>query len=219
LPATARGDEDLQPHEAIRAAAREFLLRQARPDTGDLAVQVERPDTRLRLSRCDRPLETFLPPSRKTTGRVTVGVRCTGSHPWSMYLPARVQRFDSVVTVKRDLRRGDPIRAGDLRRERRDLTQLARGYILDPKRVIGKVLKRSVRRGQPLNPALLDTPRAVRRGGIVDIVADIGGVQARMQGKALEHGSLGERIRIENAGTKKELEARIISAGTVQVDI
>jgi flagella basal body P-ring formation protein FlgA len=209
----------MQAHSAIREAAHHFLAQQNADTSGEIAIEVNRLDPRLRLSRCDQALEAFLPAAGKTIGRVTVGVRCNGSSPWSLYLPARVQRFDDVVIANRKLTRGQAIQAGDLRLERRDVSRLRRGYFQHIARAAGKIAERDVARGKVLSPSQIRMPDAITRGSEVSIVANIGGIQARMKGRALRNGVLGERIPVKNISSNRELEARIISAGTVRVDI
>ncbi len=209
-----------QSHESIHEAARGFLAERYARSDADLEIEVDRLDRRLRLSHCDRGIEAFAAPSsRGNGGRVTVGVRCDGSQPWSIYLPARVSLYRRVVVASREIPRGDLVRSADLRLERRDVARLKRGYFLSPDDVLGQQAKRRVGSGRVLVPGQVKKPLAVTRGSRISIVAQIGGIEARMPGTALENGHRGERIRIENLATEKELEARIVSAGVVRVDI
>lgn len=219
LPAAANNAGPWHSHDAIRDAVRSFLQTQAVFQTGEISIEVRRLDTRLRLARCDRPLVAQLPPSGKKTGRVTVGVRCEGESPWSLYVPARVSVMADVVVARRALKRGQRIRAEDLALEEQDLSRLHRAWFTRLDEVTGKVADRSVRPGRVINPKLLSDPLAVERGSRVNIVARIGGIQASMPGRALDDGALGERIRIKNLASKRELEARVVATGTVRVDI
>ncbi len=219
LPAAAGADARLQPHDDIRETVRAFLLERAQRPGAEIEIEIGRLDPRLRLGRCARALEAYLPPSGRTLGRVTIGVRCDGDSPWSLYVPAQVQAFAPVVVAARQLERGSTLGRGDLRLERRDLGRLHRGYFLDPARVVGKSADQVVRRGRTLDPGMLSAATTIRRGEQVNIVASLGGIEARMRGKALSPGAVGELIRVENLSSGKELQARIVSAGTVAVDI
>jgi flagella basal body P-ring formation protein FlgA len=218
LPALAE-TPPAQSHEAIRTAVREFLLAREISPGAEMEVWVNDLDPRLRLAACERPLEVFLPPSAPPAGRVTAGVRCTGASRWSLYVPARVRWLDEVVVAARELTRGSRIDAASLSLERRDLARLPRGYFLTAGEAAGLVPDRTVARGTVLHPGLLDTPLAVRRGGLVNIVARVAGAEIRMKGKALDAGAMGARIRVENLSSGRELEARVVSAATVRVDI
>ncbi len=215
----AAGKDPLQSHASIRMAAKDFLLSQA-PNTADkVEITVQRLDHRLRLALCDQPLQAYLPPSGKKSGRVTVGIRCDGTKPWSLYMPARVALMADVVVVRRALHRGQRIDRADLALEKQDLSRQNRAYFTRIEEVTGKIADRAMSPGRVLNPALLDDPLTIERGSRVNIIARIGGIQASMRGQALDDGSLGERIRIRNIDTKRELKARVASAGSVIVDI
>jgi len=210
--------EALQSPESIGEQVQQFLQDRQASAAATVEVEVNTPDPRLRLPLCERPLEAFLPPAGKTAGRVTVGVRCNGSRPWSLYVPAQVRLFDQVVVTRRALPRGTLIQAQDLALKRRDLAQESRGYFLRPEEVIGSLAARTIVGNVVLNPGLLDRPLAVTRGALVSIVAELGHVVARMQGRALESGHQGERIRVLPLGSGRQLEARVVSPGVVKVD-
>lgn len=208
-----------QSHQAIRDQVRQFLADRVQSADAEVSIEVNALDQRLRLEQCKQPLHTWLPPNARDVGRVTVGVRCKGDKPWSLYLPARVRIFDQVVVAANELPRGEPIAASALKLERRDLSRLQRGYYLDIAEVSGKVAGRRIRRNKAISPSQVKTPMAVRRGATVSILAHFSGIEARMKGKALTPGGVGDKIRVENLSSGRELEARIVSAGTVKVDI
>jgi len=208
-----------QSPESIRDLVKQHLIDRVESRDAESEVTVDDLDPRLRLSRCDRPLEAFLPPSAPEAGRVTVGVRCRGSAPWSLYVPSRVRLLQEVVVARRELERGEMIQAGDLTLETRDLARLHRGYVLDPDKAVGLTPQRTIRRGRVVTPSLLRVPNAIDRGAQVNIVAWIGGIEARMKGEALGDGARGERIRVKNLSSGKELEGRIVSSGVVRVDL
>ena len=217
LPCVGAQDA-LQSPESIAEQVKQFLHGEQTSTTGSVQIDVDALDPRLRLSLCSRSLETFLPPAGKTSGRVTVGVRCRGRIPWTLYVPAWVRLFDQVVVARRSFPRGTVLQAQDLSLERRDLTRERRGYFVRLQEVIGRRTARSIGRGTVLNPNLLERALILKRGARVSIVAEVGGVVARMQGRALEQGSQGERIRVLSLSSGKELEARVVSAGIVKVD-
>jgi len=208
-----------QSHESIRQAVRGHLQALHQDSTAEVEIEIDRLDRRLRLSRCNTPLETFAPRSKRSSGRLTVGVRCNGDKPWSLYVPGRLSLFEQVVVATREIPRGSRIGPDDLSLQRRDLSRLQRGYFLNPDQVLGQAAKRRITRDRPLSPGLVEIPPAVTRGSRVSIIAVMGGIEARTAGIALSDGRPGERIRIENRNTERELEARVVSAGLVRVDI
>src|SRR3546814_7484362 len=60
-----------------------------------------------------------------------VSVRCEGPTAWTLYVPVRVRDLRPVLVLARAVRRGEPIDAGMLRAETRDVAQLPFGYLTE----------------------------------------------------------------------------------------
>ncbi len=209
----------LQSHASIRQSVERFLKHTLSSSEAPPAIEIGKLDSRLRLHRCNRPLENFLPPGARRSGRITVGVRCNDAKPWKIYVSARVQVLAQVVVAKRDLPRGHRIGPRDIHLVKRDASRIGRAYVSDPKAVVGHILKRALHRERPINPNLLESPDRIERGAEVSIVATSGGIQVRMKGKALSSGDPGDIIQVQNTTSKRKLQARVVSAGVVHVGI
>ncbi len=208
---------DLQSHEAMREAAATFLARQTSGGAIAPRISVSRPDPRLRLAACDRPLETFLPAGARPAGNVAVGVRCNGVRRWTIYLPASVREYREVVVLTRPMPRGAKLGASDVRLEVRDTTGLYDGYQRDPKRVVGMLTRRSLAAGSVLTERAVEAPRLVRRGQQVVMVARAGGLEVRSAGNALSDGAEGDTVRVRNMRSERVVEALVTAPGTVVV--
>ncbi len=207
-----------QSLDSIRQAARQYILDRGVDYPSPPTVEADPLDSRLRLAACSRPLETFSPSTtERPLGKVTVGVRCTGQNPWSLFVPVTVSVMAPVVVAKRDLARGDLITAEDLRLEPRDLSRLHRGYLEHPEDALGNRVRQHIRRDDVITPSRISVPLAVKRNSRVVIVANNPAIAVHMAGTALESGSIGDRIRVRNRSSRRELEATIVSQGVVQV--
>lgn len=216
--APALSAAELQTTSSIRDAAARFLrAHQPHVSGGNLQVTVDDLDPRLRLPRCPVPLQTFLPPGGKSLGNTSVGVRCTGARPWTIYVPARVALYGKVLVAARALPRGTPLGAGDFRLARRDLNSLAYGYVTNPKNVLGKRARRLIPAGAALTPETLESPPLVRRGQQVTLLAQVGGLEVRMAGTALADGADGVDIKVRNLSSKRVVEGTVVAAGVVRV--
>ncbi len=182
-------------------------------------VTVGRLDSRLKLAACTEELVAFTPPGRKRTGRTTVGVRCDGTRPWSLYVPVTVSVMGDVVVATRDLLRGQMVSPSDVRLEQRDLTLLHTGYLSTLDLAVGKRVKRTIRQGRIVKPVQIATPALIKKGAEVTIKASSERIQITTKGKALSSGGIGERIRVRNLRSNKVVEATVVNAGTVQVDL
>ncbi|MET0091223.1 MAG: flagellar basal body P-ring formation chaperone FlgA [Candidatus Thiodiazotropha sp.] len=211
------GSDATQPHQDILDAANSYLQENLAPDNPQARIDLTPLDHRLKLTRCDTPLEAFSPPGGIKIGRTSVGVRCATPAPWTLYVSADVVIEVPVVVVTRDLARGEALSASDLALRVRDTSHLLRGYYENTQAVVGETLKRNLTRGQVVTPSMLVVRKTVKRGEQVTILADTGSIQVRMQGKALKHGNPGDLIPVVNTRSNKKIEARVVSKGLVRV--
>ena len=217
--ASAGAEEALQSHAEIRSTAESLLAEQLETPPGARSeIHADRLAPRLRLAACDEPLEAFLPPSGRTVGNTTVGVRCNGEHPWTLYVPVRVEINAPVLVATRPLARGDHVGPDDIAPAERDLAGLRSGYFTDPRQVVGQVLKRPVPAQQALSPRMLQVSYLVEKGQRVILRVAGGHIQVHMAGTALADGALGDLIKVRNLSSERVVEGRVVDQGTVQVN-
>ena len=63
-----------------------------------------------------------------------------------------------------------------------------------------------------------DSPILVKPRDLVKIVARLGGLSVTALGEAQQEGREGDRIRVRNVDSKKEVVGRVIGRGLVDVD-
>lgn len=209
-----------QPLDTIAAAA-EGHARQLAQDLGlsDADIRAGALDTRLRLKQCELPLETFSNDNNLRGGRTTVGVRCSGAAPWTLYVPVAITAYTYIVLVDGPLPRGTVLNASHLRREQRPLNALPPQYLTDVDQALGRTLTRAVTGTTIASPNLLQTRDLVAKGQDVTILATGATVQVRMAGVALQKGQQGERIDVKNTSSGKTVQAVIVDGATVQVPL
>ncbi len=217
LPASAFSADPIQSHKSIREAALNHAKNNATGYSVPPTVTVNRLDSRLRLSDCKQPLETFSPPAGRRLGRITVGVRCSGNKPWSLYVPVMVSLNADVIVAAHNLTRGTVLSAADFTLEKKDIARLRGSFFNQPAQAIGMVLTRNLQQGQVLHSQHIVARKTVKKGSKVIILAHSKKIQVRMPGKALSNGTTGERIKVQNIHSKKELEAIVVSPGVVRV--
>jgi len=205
-----------QSLDSVRSAVIAFVTEQTRHYSTPARIKIGPLGARLRLSRCSEPITAFQPPGTRILGNTTIGVRCSGTSPWTIYVPVFVQVFQPVAMTTRPLARGDILSATDIKMVERDLSALKRGYIIDSKQPVGMVVKRRIGTDSIITPQLLEAPRLVRRGEQVAIIAESRGIEIRAVGKALADGSRGDLIRVRNTASKKVIEAVVTEPGVVK---
>lgn len=214
--AAAAGTQSL---DQVTATVRSFV-EQEYAGLGTISeVHIEALDPRLKLAACERPPQAFAAPGQRRMGNVTVGVRCKGARPWTLYVPVRIVSEVAVLTAARPLPRGAVLKPSDLLPLSRDVAALPHGYFTDAGRLIGMQLKRPLHAGDTISPAAVTAPTLVERGQQVLLRAAVDGIQISMKGEALEDGASGERIRVRNLSSRRVVEAEVIGRNQVRVPL
>ncbi|MES2605275.1 MAG: flagellar basal body P-ring formation chaperone FlgA [Pseudomonadota bacterium] len=220
LLATPLQAQEIQPLANIQTLAETFALEQLQTQNyADLRVTASTLDSRLRLRACDSELEAFGTPGGERSGRLTVGIRCSGSTPWTIYVPVQIRASLSVVVIQNALPRGAVLQASDLAIETRTLQELPPAYVSDQATVVGQELTRAVPANALVTPNLLREPQLVNKGQTVTIIADGENFAVKMAGTALQNGAAGQRINVKNTTSGRTVQATIVDAGTVRVSM
>ena len=128
-----------------------------------------------------------------------------------------IETLANVVVTIRPLGRHKIIRQADIAVKRIDISKLQVNIINDPEKVIGRRTKRSIDPATVLRTDLVELPPIVKRGDVVTIIAEAGGMRITALGKVKKKGHKGERLKVINLNSKKEIYARVVDANTVKV--
>lgn len=184
---------------------------------GRFEIEVNNLDPRLRMPLCDQQLGASLESPAQPLGRVTIRVRCDGSSPWTVFVPAQVRLFRNVVTVSRPLKRENIVTADDVTLRERDVGMLRQGFLTSLDQAIGQKVIRPTVVDQVLTATHLEQAEVIRKGDQVVITARSGTLSVRMPGEALSKGSVSEQIRVRNLNSKRVVKARVTGPGQVEV--
>jgi len=210
-------DDTIQPLDDIRRQAREFLSGQHRDRAEPPEIRLHDLDPRLRLPKCGVTLEAFLPGGAKPLGAASVGVRCAGPRPWTVYQRASVRIFDRVLVAGRFLAKGTVLSAADLKSERRELSALPGGYETAAEHLVGKQLRRALTAGAVVAPQSVKALPLIRQGEAVTLVIRRGGMEVSSSGVALNDAEQGQRVRVRNEASQKVVEGTATASGRVEV--
>lgn len=206
-----------QPVSDITGAAENYLRQRLEGSGRQVTPRAGRLDPRLQLPLCDTTLQGYLRPGSKIDSRTVVGVRCSGSQPWKVYVPVDVIELRTVLVARRSLPRDHLLVAGDLAAEERDVSRIMGGYVADPEFVVGQRLKRRVVSGSVIAPSMLQEQIVVQRGQMVTLVVRDSALNISMAGTALMDGALNQRIRVENSTSDRIVEGIVRSPQYVEV--
>ncbi len=174
-------------------------------------------DTRLRLHQCAKPLTAFWPNGSSSVGRGVVGVKCEADKPWKMYVQVNLHVFKNVAVIKHPKIRGEVLFNEDIAYKRMDISRLGDRFLIDVEPILGYELKRSVNPGTVLHSRLFAVPKIIKRGERVVILAQAGGIEVKMNGRALSDGVRGSVIKVKNLSSSRVVEGEVIGKGTVKI--
>ncbi|AOJ39322.1 flagellar biosynthesis protein FlgA [Burkholderia lata] len=212
-PATPPGQQD---PESIRRTALTFLQQQVAGLPGKTTTTVTTAFPR-GLAACTT-LEPFMPTGARLWGRTTVGVRCAGERPWTVYLQAKVTVQATYYVAARQIAPGEPLSAADLVARDGDLTVLPLAVITDPAQAIGATALARISAGLPLRQDLLKSAASVSAGQTVRVVAAGPGFTISAEGSALANAAPGQSVRVRMAAGQI-VTAIVKDAGTVEIPL
>jgi len=207
------GQED---GETIRQAALAFLQQQTVGLPGKIGISV-RPTFPRGLAACTT-LEPFMPTGARLWGRTTVGVRCAGAKPWTLYLQAQISIEATYFLAARQIEPGSVVTAQDLLARDGDLSNLPRAVITDPSQAVGSTALSRISAGMPLRQDLLKSASAVTIGQTVRVVAQGQGFAISSEGSAMNNASPGQQVRVKMAGGQV-ISGIVKDGATVQVQM
>lgn len=133
-------------------------------------------------------------------------------------VPVEVEALADTVVVLRALERGDVIGPNDVTVQRRDISTLTGRVYRSADEVIGKRARMPVRANLPLRGDQLEKVPLVKSGQLVTILVENQTMRLTATGKARSNGAEGDIVMVQNLGSLKEVPARVVDSGTVQVD-
>jgi flagellar basal body P-ring formation protein FlgA len=205
-----------QDGESIRAAALTFLQQQSVGLPGKVSVTVA-PVFPRGLAACTS-LDPFMPPGARSWGRTTVGVRCVGAKPWTLYVAARVAVDVTYYVAGRQIEPGQTLSMADLTPREADLASLPRTVITDPSQAAGALALLRISAGLPLRTDMLRSAASVIIGQTVKVIAVGTNFTISSEGSVLNNAAPGEQVRVRTSGGQI-ITGVVKDAGTVQIQI
>lgn len=202
--------------ERIRAIASEFARTQSAPDA---RIEVGQLDERLQLPACAESPKAFSPSGSNARGTISVEVRCGTPAIWTLYVPVRISETRQIMVLNRSMGRGEIVTADAVSLQERDITSLPYGYLINLAEVVGKTIKRPLTAGSVLTPDALESQRIIKRGQSVTLLSRIGTLEIRALGTALADAAQGDRLRVENASSRRVVEGIVRTADIIEVSL
>lgn len=216
-PLISAHSASLQSHKSITHAVKQFVIQQNVP-LENLHVTLTSLSDRLVLPECGQSLQVSMAPGTKLKGNTSLAVSCASPQQWKIHVAAHIDGQVNVLIARYPIPRGTVIQNESLEFVPRRYSQLNYGYYGSAKLLANMEAKRNIKAGQVVTPNLVRAQKMVLRGEHITIIAQNGGLNLRVKGKALMDGQMGQMIKVKNLNSKKLIYARVISAGMVKVN-
>ena len=151
------------------------------------------------LPPCEAP-EAFLPAGSRLLGRVSVGVRCDASPPWTRYVPAYIAVVSSYYVAARPITAGQALTPADFAVREGDLATLPASVVVDLAQLSGVVASNRIASGAPIRRELLRGVVLVQQGQSVKVVTRGAGFLASAEGKAMTDAAAGAVVQVKMQG-------------------
>lgn len=207
----------IQDLAVLKIAAENFIQTKISVDSSNRTeISSGKLDPRLRLTPCESDVIAFLPPGSRLQGNTTVGVRCESTKPWSIYIPVKVSVYQNVIVSTSKMSRGEIIADSDIILNEVDISQIRGHTFVSKEDLIGTKLKASLKANQVIDSASICL---ICKGDVVMITANSTSISVSMSGIALNDGSKGDKIRVQNKASRRIIDAIIIDVSTVNASI
>ena len=131
---------------------------------------------------------------------------------------ADVAAMIDALAPNRSLKSDEIIDGQDLKTVRMRTHQFSHPFIIDREEVIGKSAARPLPADVPFRAGFLKAPVLIKKGDRVMIEAKRGGLSIQAYGVTKSSGRLGQTVMVSNLDSGRELQAKIVGPGLVQVE-
>jgi len=136
-------------------------------------------------------------------------VRYAGGSKYGVWARAKVLVRGTRLVAKEDLVPGRPITAGQIAAQECDVYPAQSIAPPSMEEVIGRVPRLLVHAATPVSPAMLDAPRDVERGDVVQVEVHSGAAVLKLEGRAESPGRRGDAIKVHSLATGRSFSARV----------
>lgn len=183
--------------------------------SNQLKIQVYPLDARLADKNCDQPLNYSLV-GGQLLRQNTVKIQCTDQSGWQLFVSAKVSQLVTAVAVTRQLATGSYLSKELLTQTETELLQSRGALISDAQLVVGARTRKALNAGQILTQNDLCL---VCKGDVVTIIGVSNGLSVTTQGTALQDGTLGDDVKVQNLKSKRVLTAQITAVKRVEIKL
>lgn len=180
---------------SARPVIEQFLLTQTAGLPGKVSITIDTPPSGT-LPPCEA-LEPFIPSGARLWGRVSVGVRCSASQPWTRYVQAYIAVEGSYYVAARQIDAGQALTPADAAARTGDLTTLPASIIADLTQLSGAIALNRIASGAPIRREFLRAVSIVQQGQNIKVITQGPGFVVSTEGKAMSNAAVGALVQVK----------------------
>ncbi len=142
-------------------------------------------------------------------------VRYGGERRFAIWARVRIQVRSKRIIATENVAAGSRIDARQVRVEERDAFPSVQPENISLDGITGKISRRAIPAGSAVSASLLEEPKDVERGEMVQVEVHSGAARLKLEGRAQTAGRMGEAVRIRNLSTGKSFSANVSAKGRV----
>ncbi len=201
----------------LQTMAEQFVFSQMVIDpTTQVEVKAATIDSRRPLHPCTDHITPSLAGNGQIGRNTVIRLKCEQDPVWDIFVPVRVRVLKPFVTVTQPVTRDTVLSADLLKVDFMDDIMVRGDNFTDPDALVGSRTKRDLRPGQPVRKNEICV---VCRNDTVQIEAGTSVLSIKTAGKALQDGSFGDQIRVENLRSHRQISAVVTAVGIVHVEM
>ncbi len=164
--------------------------------------------------------EILVPDQAKRGGNLaaTINLVVEGREVKKIRVQARVEIYAEVVSARGYLQKNQELTYKDVQRVNKNIALLSPDILTDPEEVIGKRTTLSINNQEIFRKNMVEIPPLVKKGDPVTLLIENNQFRITTFGEVKEDGRKGDRVKLMNLSSKKEVWGRVLDAHTVQVE-
>jgi flagella basal body P-ring formation protein FlgA len=218
--AAPRQDGQTIDPKTIRDAVKAYILRNAPWDSKQMRIKEIRFKEPVQVPSGRITLQVAAPKHMDWIGGTpfTVHIRVQGQDVKRLTVPALIEVWSDVVVSTKPLGRFQPIQRDDIRLQRMNLAGVPSNAVVSLEQALGRRANRSIAPDCVLRRDQIELAPVVKRGDIVQVVAETPMLRISVKGMAKQDGAKGDRIEVINLRSKKVIYAQVVDGHTVSVE-
>jgi len=149
---------------------------------------------------------------------VTLDMPTGASTRGTLRLAGQAAATTEVVTLTRQVERGEVLKTSDVLVERRPRGEIDRDIVGTIDHAVGLAARAALNTGQPLRVTDLMKPELVQHNETVTLIYQMPGIRLTVRGKAAEGGAEGDMISVLNEQSKRTVQGVVVGPGRVVIN-